>query len=134
MSTSTAGGQGVPDRERTEAAARTGAITAQQIIAAQAEAGMSADRIAEHHQDVAASLLNGAETREGEAFAIEYSLAGEALVGDLREMERGPEPDHTPGAPYPDARLAGRGWRNCEHGIYHRRQAQAEADSDPEAA
>ena len=134
MSTGTAAGQAAGDRERTEAAARTGAITAQQIIVAQANAGMTADRIAEHHQDVAASLLNGAETREGEAFAIEYSLAGEALVGDLREMDRGPEPDHTPGSPHPDPRLAARGWRNCEHGIYHRRQAQAEADSDPEAA
>jgi hypothetical protein len=47
-------------------------------------------------------------------------------------MERGPEPDRTPGAPHPDPRLAGHGWHVGEHGIYVRRQA--EADADPEAA
>ena len=41
---------------------KAGASTVSQIISAQAAAGMSADRIAEHHQDVAASLLCGAET------------------------------------------------------------------------
>lgn len=124
------------DAHAREDPARAGAVTAQQIISAQASAGMSADRIAEHHQDVAASLFSGAETADGQAFAREYNQAGEALIGDLREMERGPEPDRSPGAPHPDARLAGRGWQACEHGhgVFVRRPAQAEADSDPEAA
>ncbi len=113
---------------------KSGAITAQQIISAQAAAGMSADRIAEHHHEVSASLFSGADTEDGQAFAREYDTTGESLLADLRAMERGPEPDRTPGAPHPDARLAARGWRNCEHGVYVRRQAQAEADSDPEAA
>ncbi len=113
--------------------ARAGSETARQIITAQAEAGMGADRIAEHHQEVAAALLCGADTEEGQAFAREYDDTGEALLADLREMERGPDPDRTPGAPHPDARLAERGWRACDHGIYVRRQAQAEAE-DPEAA
>lgn len=132
VSTGTAAGQAAA----TGQAGKSGAVTAQQIITAQADAGMTADRIAEHHQDVAASLFSGAETADGQAFAREYNQAGEALVGDLREMERGPEPDRSPGAPHPDARLAGRGWQACEHGhgVYVRRQAQAEADSDPEAA
>ena len=116
--------------------AESGRRTAEYVITSQANAGMLADRIAEHHHDVAASLLTGAETPEGDAFAVEYSLTGEALVGDLRELERGPEPDRTPGAPHPDPVLAERGWQACEHGhgVYVRHQAQAEADSDPEAA
>ncbi len=122
-----------PDREDP---GKAGYLTAQQIITAQANAGMTAEQIEAHHHDVAASLLNGAATPEGEAFAVEYSLTGEALVSDLRADERGPEPDRTPGAPHPDARLAERGWRACGHGhgVYVRRQAQAEADADPEAA
>jgi len=122
------------DARAREAAAKAGAETAQQIISAQAAAGMDAQRIAEHHQDVAAGLLSGADTDEGSAFAREYDGWGNSLIADLREAERGPEPDHSPGSPHPDPRLAARGWRNCEHGIYVRRQAQAEADSDPEAA
>ena len=80
-----------------------------------------------------ASLLCGAETPDGEAFARAYDGTGETLISELREMERGPEPDRTPGTPHPDPRLAGHGWRTCEHGIYVRRQVQAEAQ-DPEAA
>jgi hypothetical protein len=113
--------------------AKAGSETARQIISAQAAAGLDADRIAEHHQDVAASLLCGAETPDGEAFARAYDGTAETLISELREMEHGPEPDRTPGTPHPDPRLAGHGWRACEHGIYVRRQAQAEA-GDPEAA
>ena len=116
--------------------AKAGYLTAQQIITAQANAGMRAEQIEAHHHDVASSLLSGADTPEGEAFALEYGFTGEAMIGDLREAERGPQPDRTPGAPHPDPVLAGRGWQACEHGhgVYVRRQAQAEADSDPEAA
>jgi hypothetical protein len=129
VSTGTAPGR---DRERTEAAGRSGAITAQQVIIAQANTGMTADQIEAHHHDVAASLLNGAETPDGEAFALEYGFAAEALAGDLRAAG----PDRTPGAPHPDPVLADRGWQACEHGhgVYVRRQAQAQADADPEAA
>ncbi len=137
MTSSPAAGPGYRadrDARAREDPARAGAITAQQIISAQAAAGMNADRIAAHHQEVSASLLSGADTEDGHAFAREYDTTGEALLADLREMQRGPEPDRTPGAPHPDARLAARGWRNCQHGIYVRHQAQAEADSDPEAA
>jgi hypothetical protein len=131
MSTGTAPGQ---DRKRTAPTSKPGAIDAQHVITAQANAGMTADQIAEHHQDVAASLLNGADTPERQAHAIEYGHAAEALVDDLRTAERGPEPDRTPGAPHPDPLLAERGWRACEHGhgVYVRRQA--EADAEPEAA
>ena len=111
---------------------KAGASTVSQIISAQAAAGMSADRIQEHHLEVSASLFSGAETEDGQAFAREYDQTGETLIAELREMER-PEPDRTPGAPHPDARLADHGWHTCEHGIYVRRQAQAQAE-DPEAA
>jgi hypothetical protein len=70
---------------------KSGAITAQQIISAQAAAGMSADRIAEHHHEVSASLFSGADTEDGQAFAREYDTTGESLLADLRAMERGPE-------------------------------------------
>ena len=113
--------------------AKAGSETARQIISAQADAGMPADRIAEHHQDVGAALLCGAETPDGEAFARAYDGTAETLISELRERERGPEPSREPGSPHPDPRLAGHGWHACEHGIYVRRQAQAET-GDPEAA
>ena len=112
---------------------KAGSETARQIISTQAAAGMDADRIAEHHQEVGASLLCGAETPDGEAVARAYDGTAETLIGELREMERGPEPSREPGSPHPDPRLAAHGWRTCEHGIYVRRQAQAQAE-DPEAA
>ena len=68
---------------------KAGSETARQITSAQAAAGMDADRIAEHHQDVAASLLCGAETPDGQAFARAYDGTGETLISELREMERG---------------------------------------------
>ena len=84
---------------------------------------MTADQIEARHHDVAASLLDGAVTPDGKQFAVEYSLTGEALVGDLRAAERGPEPERTPGARHSDPVLAERGWRACEHGhgVYVRR-------------
>jgi hypothetical protein len=107
--------------------ARAGSETARQIISAQAEAGRSAEQVQAHHEDIAASLLSGAVTDDERAFAREYDETAGALIADLREMER-PEPDRTPGAPHPDAQLAAQGWRNCEHGIYVRRQPEADAE------
>ena len=50
-----------------------------------------------------------------------------AKAGSDRERA---EPDRTPGAPHPDPRLAALGWHNCAHGIYVRRQPEAEADHE----
>jgi len=99
----------------TEAAVRGATALAQQIIGAQARAGMTADRIAEHHREVSEALLNGADSRTAAVYAMEYGLQGEGLIEDLRYAERTtapqagrgaaaarPEPERTPGAPHPD--------------------------------
>jgi hypothetical protein len=106
--------------------ARAGAQTAQQIICAQAAAGMSTDRMARHHHDTAAWLFSEAETADAERFAEGYASTADSLVADLRK-EGQPAPDRTPGAPHPDPFLAGRGWQACEHGdgVYVRRPAAA---------
>jgi hypothetical protein len=114
--------------------ARSGAETAQQIITAQASAGMSTDRMARHHDDTAAWLWSDARTPDAERFAAGYASTADSLVAELREEER-PEPDRSPGAPHPDPVLAGKGWQACERGdgVYVRRQAVAQADMEREA-
>ncbi len=110
-------------------AARSGAVTAQQIITAQMEAGMPRDRIMAHHHDVAASLYGDVRTPDGKAFADAYAETAESMLIEMRELD---EPDRTPGAPHPDPRLAARGWHACDHGIYVRRDAVA-AEREREA-
>jgi hypothetical protein len=119
---------------RAQDPARSGAETAQQIIAAQASAGMSTERMARHHDDTASWLFSDARTPEAERFAAGYASTADSLVAELREAER-PEPDRTPGAPHPDPVLAGKGWQACERGdgVYVRRQAEAQADMEREA-
>jgi hypothetical protein len=114
--------------------ARAGAETAQQIISAQAAAGMSADRMARHHDDTAAWLWSEAKTPEAERFAAAYASTADTLVAELREAEQ-PALDRSPGAPHPDPVLAARGWQACPHGdgVYIRHQAAAEAVADREA-
>ena len=87
MSTDTAHGH---DRERAETAARSGAITAQQVITAQANAGMTADQIEAHHQDVAASLAQRRGDAGRRGVRVEYGFTAEALVGDLRAARARP--------------------------------------------
>jgi hypothetical protein len=113
--------------------ARAGAETAQQIISAQAAAGMSTGRMARHHHDTAAWLFSEATTPEAERFAAGYASTADTLVAELREAER-PAPDRSPGAPHPDPFLAARGWQACQHGdgVYVRRPAAAR-DLDKEA-
>jgi hypothetical protein len=142
--------KGTPQRTE-DTARRPGAGTAQMLITRQAGAGMAADRIDEHHHDLAASLFSSATTADGLAFAEEYDRTAETLVSELRQLER-PEPDRSPGAPHPDPQLAAKGWQACEHGhgvfvrardreadrTPHRRPGEhiavAEAAADREAA
>jgi len=119
-------------RENERASYLNGRQLADQLVRAQADAGMPAERIGRQQEGVIASLLSDAETAGGKAFATGYATTAETYISDLKALDR-PEPDRTPGAPHPDPFLAERGWRTCEHGIYVRRQAQAEAE-DPEAA
>jgi plasmid maintenance system antidote protein VapI len=115
-------------------AARSGAEAAQQVIAAQASAGVSTDRMASHHDDMAAWLWSEATTPEAERFAAAYAETADTLVAELREAGQ-PAPDRSPGAPHPDPVLGRRGWQACPHGdgVYVRRQAAAEAAADREA-
>jgi hypothetical protein len=109
--------------------ARIGAEAATQIIAAQAAAGMSAERMTTHHADTAAWLYSEATTADAQKFAESYAETSEALIAELREAEH-PAPDTSPGAPHPDPVLAERGWQRCEHGdgIYVRRAAAREIE------
>jgi predicted GIY-YIG superfamily endonuclease len=112
---------------------RVGAEAAQQIIAAQAAAGMSVDRMAHHHHDTASWLFSEATTSDAEKYAEGYAWTAEMLIGELREKER-PVPDRSPGAPHPDPFLAERGWQACGHGdgVYVRRpvrQVNREAEA-----
>lgn len=108
---------------RTRQAERAGAETAEQIVTAQAEAGMDPDRIGAEHEDLGAGLLSDATTADGQAFAAAYDDTAATLAADLRrEVDRGPAaaslPDCTPHA---DAFLAGRGW-HVDRGMYTRHQ------------
>jgi hypothetical protein len=113
-----------PDPTTPASAARE---TADQVIRAQADAGMRADAIERDQGDVAADMLSDAQTPDGQAFAREYSDTVGIYVRDLRELEQ-PQPN----APHPDPALAARGWRTCAHpghGIYVRRPAEIELEA-----
>lgn len=110
-------------------AKRAGFQTADQLIRAQADAGMSPDTIGRYQEDIAASLLSDAQTADGQAFAREYADTADTYVLDLKELD---EPGLTPGAPHPDANLAAHGWHVCDHGIYTR-HPDGEIQAEPEA-
>jgi hypothetical protein len=118
-------------------AARTGARTAEQIICAQAPAGLDPDRIADHHHDIAAGLRSDATTPEGRAFAGAYDDTAASLAADLRQEAR-----QAAGARYDAAvRQVWEGispdqgtrdaWRQADPGM---RQAQRQLDRDLGAA
>jgi hypothetical protein len=66
-----------------------GVQVAEQTITAQADAGMSARRIAEVHEETAARNLSEATTRAAKVFAKEYDDTARILVRELEEMEMG---------------------------------------------
>jgi hypothetical protein len=66
-----------------------GREVAEQTITAQANAGMSPERIGREQDEIAAQLLSDAVTPEGERFAREYDWTATALVRDLEEIEMG---------------------------------------------
>ena len=132
-------------------APRTGARTAEQIICAQASAGMDPDRIADHHHDIAAGLLSDATMPEARAFAGAYDDTAASRAADLRQEARQAagarydaavrqvweriSPDQgtrdaavcrPDGQPHPDPFLAERGW-HTEGGVYVRRQERRDA-------
>jgi predicted GIY-YIG superfamily endonuclease len=110
-------------------AKRAGFHTADQLIWAQADAGMPADTIARHQEDITASLLSDAQTADGQAFAREYADTAGTYLRDLKELD---EPGLTPGAPHPDPALAAKGWHVCDHGIYTR-HPDGQLQAEPEA-
>src|ERR1019366_7475084 len=83
-----AGGRDPGPGAGTVSAARTGARTAEQIICAQAPAGLDPDRIADHHQDIAAGLRSEATPPEGRALAGEYDGTTASPGADLRQEAR----------------------------------------------
>ena len=66
-----------------------GRQVAEQTITAQADAGMTADRIAREQDEIAAHAMNEATTREGQLFARAYDDTAHTLVRELQEMEGG---------------------------------------------
>ena len=66
-----------------------GREVAEQVITAQANAGMPADRIAQVQDGISAWNLSEATTPEAARFAREYDWTAQALIGDLRDMEAG---------------------------------------------
>lgn len=62
---------------------------AEQTITAQADAGMSADRIAEVQEEISARNLSEATTTGGRVFARAYDDTARILVRDLQDMEAG---------------------------------------------
>lgn len=135
--TATAAAAGDPGRLGYQDAAR--------IITAQYAGGIDLDRIAAHHQDVAARLLNDAQTAAGRAYARQYDQTARSLVADLRTdaaharallagrtvrlpngaltAEAASLPD---GCPHPDPRLAANGW-HVQRGVFTRRRAETTA-------
>ena len=102
------------------------AEAAEQVICAQATAGVSIGRMTTHHQDMSAWLYTEATTADAEEFAAGYTETAESLLAELREAE---DPAPKAGTPHPDPILAatllatvlerlGYGsecatWRNC---------------------
>jgi hypothetical protein len=66
-----------------------GRQVAEQTIIAQANAGMSAERIAQVQDEIAAHALTEASNRQGQQFAREYDWTAHVLVRELKEMEAG---------------------------------------------
>jgi hypothetical protein len=110
-------------------AKRAGFQAADQLIRAQADAGMPADTIARRQEEIAASLLSDAQTADGQAFAREYA---DTAGTDLRDLKEPGEPGLTPGTPHPDPVLAAKGWHVCDHGI-HTRHPDGQLQAEPEA-
>ena len=110
---------------RREDARVAGAAAADQVIRAQAGAGMSTERIGRHSADTAAWLFSEARDPDAQAFAAGYDDTAQTLVAELREAEH-PELRTGPGSPNPDRALADRGWQVSPHGpgVYVR-QARA---------
>ena len=97
------------------ASARAGSDDAGRLVGKFLDAGMTPDRIAESQHEVAARLLNEAETAPGRAYAAAYDDTVRALTADLTDdaarAKAGPEAAGLPlGTPHPDPFLAGRGW------------------------
>jgi hypothetical protein len=84
---------------QTAEAKRAGFQTADQLIRAQADAGMTPEAIGRHQEEITASLLSDAQTADGQAFAREYA---DTVGTYLRERKELDEPGLTPGAPHPD--------------------------------
>jgi hypothetical protein len=97
--------------------------------ARQAGAGITPERLRDSRGEIAARLLNDANTPEGQAYARAFSDTAATYARELRERDPLPEPGRTPGAPHPDPFLASRGWHVNQHGIYTRR-----AEPEPPAA
>jgi hypothetical protein len=110
-------------------AKQAGFHTADQVIRAQADAGMTPDAIGRNQEQIAASLLSDAKTADGQAFAHEYADTAATYLRDLKELD---EPTLEPGTPHPDAALAAKGWRVCDHGIYTR-HPDGQLEAEPEA-
>ncbi len=108
---------------------RAGFETADQLIRAQADAGMTPEAIGRHQEEITAKLLSDARTADGQAFAREYADTVGTYVRDLKELDG---PGLTPGAPHPDSALAAKGWHVCDHGIYTR-HPDGELEAEPEA-
>jgi len=66
-----------------------GREVAEQAIIAQADAGMSPERIERVQDEIAARNLSEATTPETTRFAREYDHTARTLLRDLRDMERG---------------------------------------------
>jgi hypothetical protein len=109
-------------------ARQAGAETADRITQ-QAGAGITPEHLRDSTDEIAARLLNDANTPEGQACARAFSDTAASYARELRERDPLPEPDRTPGAPHPDPFLASRGWHVNQHGIYTRR-----AEPEPPAA
>jgi hypothetical protein len=117
---------------RLAGARKVGAVTAD-LITQRADAGMTPGRAGDSQSEIAARLLNDANTPEGQAYARAFSDAAATRVRELRERDPLPEPDRTPGAPHPDPFLASRGWHVNQHGIYtHRSEPEPQAPPRPE--
>ena len=100
-------------------AIRDGRQAAERTITAQAEDGLRADVIRGRQEDEISRLASEAKTPAQHAYVRSYAASTNALLADLRDLDR-PEPDRRPGAAHPDPRLAARGWQTGRHCIFER--------------
>jgi hypothetical protein len=91
------------------------------LIIEQGDAAMTPERAGRTQDEITNRLLNDPITPEGQAYARAFSDTAAADLRKLREQDRLPEPDRTPGAPHPDPFLASRSWHMNEHRIYTRK-------------